>query len=271
MDRADIKALNTSHDVVKARFFTADQFRRRNGLDSHTGLCAGLVQVWWSCVRFGRDGLETVRNARPQVVADVRLRQARSYYWSEFPSETDMNSAATGEFMRLKYPGQTLANIHALCRAHHAESLFEFDLMSQHSAQIVLRHAFTSLTPSDFDVLATNTQEGLRLMVLRYHAPNRKSGRAGHRIAFVREPADRIRFFDPNCGEIVFLGMKPFGRWLLDYWNLSAYSMYVADPVPGVPPVRVFQFDSTFWTPTLPGPDASSAADPSIRTSSPYS
>jgi virulence surface antigen len=244
MQIREVENLNLRHQV-EAKSFTQDRFRRKNGLDPRMGLCAGLVQLWWAGLRQNQNTLDLLRNATPGLVNQVVDRQARSFYFGELPNAAEMDDE-TIFWLKFKYGKPNTREVQLLCRQHEVKELHELDLILEHEAPIVERRAFPCFSPELLDALTVPADSGLRLLLLRYQAPGRKSGQSGHRVALAVNPNGSCRFFDPNCGEMTFPDLRRFRAWFADFWPISDYNSLIEQPVPGTPALRLYRFGCAF-------------------------
>jgi hypothetical protein len=134
--RAAIEEMNAKHQITRAFFYSQDQFCRQFQIKVGTGLCAGLVQLWWSEKRRGKDAIERLRNATPALVHDVLVSQARSIYLKDIPlTEGELNSTEA-ELLKFKYGTDSLSEIIALQDIFGVKSMLEVDLALQQEAGI---------------------------------------------------------------------------------------------------------------------------------------
>jgi hypothetical protein len=240
MRRQAIERLNRHHHVVEAKDFTQAWFRRRNGLDPKSGLCAGLVQLWWASVCKGEDGIELLRTASSALVKEIVNRQLRSFYFRKTPNERDLDD--DGVFwLKAKYGMTDLREIRSLCRKYGAQELLELDLILEHQSRIIDRKAFFRLSPDLLDAF-TVPDRGLRLLLLRYVHAGCRGGQSGHRLALAVGSDGRCKFFDPNRGEITFRNLFHFRTWFAEFWQLCEYKSLIERPVADIPPLRLYRF-----------------------------
>jgi hypothetical protein len=260
MQNSTIQQLARHDSVVKAKFFSQQWFRRKNGLDSKLGLCSALVQLWWASVREGEDGIELLKNASPSLVEEIVNRQLRSYYFGKTPTEDTLDEE-TVYWLGAKYGRTDLQEIRRLCETYGADDLLELDLILAHQAIIVAKQSFSSVTPDFLDAFALTPGPGLRLLLLRHVDPRRRGGQAGHRLAMAVDSEGGCKFFEPNRGEMTFNTLLDFRAWFAGFWQVCEHKPKIEQPVADVPPLRLYRFGSALATTDLLIPSNSSSKE----------
>lgn len=239
--RAAIEEMNARHRIGRARFYGQRQFCRQFQIGAGTGLCAGLVQVWWGEWRRGNDAIERLRSATPALVRDVLVSQARSVYLKNIPlTEGDLNATET-ELLRFKYGIANLSEIMALRDLFGVESVLELDLVLQHEAPIQARSMFTDFGSGVLDALTMCKDPGLRLLMIHYNR-KRRAGQHGHRTGLAVERDGSCAFYDPSMGEIAFSRLADYGAWLREYWSVRGWSEWLRRGTADLPPIQIFRF-----------------------------
>jgi len=244
-----LECLNRRHNIIEANEFSQDWFRRKHGLNPDMGLCAGLVQVWWSSVRRGEDGIAALKDASLPLLKEIIARQLRSFYFGRTPSEAELDEKAAF-WLNAKYGRQDLREIESLCQQYGASELLELDLILEHQSMIVEKHSFSKFSPELLNVFIVPAEPGLRLMLLRYAHAGRRGGQCGHRMAMAVQPDGSSKFFDPNQGELTFRALQEFKEWFGDFWQISEYKRGIEQPVADIPPLRLYRF--SYKVETLP-------------------
>jgi len=239
--RAAIEEMNAGHHITRAYFYSQDQFCRQFQIKVGTGLCAGLVQVWWSERRRGNDAIDRLRNATPELVRDVLVSQARSVYLKDIPpTEQDLN-ATEAELLRFKFGSDNLSEIMALRDLLGVNNVLEVDLALQHEAQIQARSMFSEWSSSVVDALTDCRDPGLRLLMIHYRREKR-AGRGGHRSGLTVEEDGSCAFYDPSTGEITFSRLADCAVWLKEYWSVRGWSQLLRRGATDLPPIQIFCF-----------------------------
>jgi hypothetical protein len=236
-----LEHLNRRHDILEAHDFSQDWFRRKHGLDPGFGLCAGLVQVWWSYVRRGEDGIAVLKDAPLALVKEIIARQLRSFYFGRTPNETELDEE-TAFWLKAKYGKEDLREIQSLCQQYGVSELLELDLALEHQSMIVDKHSFSEFSPELMDRLTVPVEPGLRLLLLRYVHAGRRGGQCGHRMAMAVQADGCSKFFDPNQGEMTFKTLQQFKEWFADFWEICEYKPRIERPVADIPPFRLYRF-----------------------------
>lgn len=244
MRRAELEAVNQRHGVSATRFFTQEQFRRKYPFPSGLGLCSALVQVWWSYSKRQEDGLTAIVGATPTVLYDVRLRHICSFYFRIAPSESEITPIHKS-WLQLKYGVTTLAELDALRSKYGAKSFLDLDLILQHEERIIDQTSFGSYSEKVIDALDVSGEPGLRLILLRYALPSRRSGESGHRFAVAVDHDQTCRLFDPNCGEITVRKSVDFSAWFSDFWTVSGYQQLTSASRFDMTSIYTYRFGKT--------------------------
>lgn len=244
--QAAIAEMNRRYELSRAYFFSQRLLRQKFGLTVSPGLCAGLVQVWWTELRKGNDAIHHLRHATPSLLRDVLLSQIRSWYLAKLPSSEDLCDSATIELFRFKYGEERLDVIYSLQQLFGIDDALELDLVLQHDSPIYRRFAFDRLDQGVIDALTDREVPGLRLVLSRYRHRQRAKGESGHRSAFVLEPAGPCRFYDPSWGELSFSSVELFAEWFREYWKVARWEQMLLRRAPGSAPIRIFCFGGAF-------------------------
>jgi hypothetical protein len=240
--RMAVRELNNKHQLTRAFFFSQSRFRWRFGVMFPMGLCAGLVQVWWSELRKGNDAIVSLRNATPNLVRDVVLSQARSIYLKEFPDSDSGLTDAELDLLTFKYGANTLAEINSLQKLFDVETALEMDLVLQHGAKVAEKREFTYFCRDVGSALTQSGEAGLRVLLTRYAASGEGRGETGHRSGLVIHDDGSCRYYDPNRGEMSFATTDHFEAWFAEYFVLSGWDVFAQRGYSESPPIRIFRF-----------------------------
>ena len=240
-----IEKINSLHRPTSIRFLRQAWFRRVLGVNFPTGLCAGLVQVWWSELRKGNDAIRLLGNATPLLLRDILLSQLRSVYLREFPSSDNDFSAFERRLIAFKYGKVTLSEVQALQNLFCAPSVLELDLTLQHELPIIGWQNFARFDARVLGTIKETKHPGLHLFLTRYTGKKRLV-ETGHRSALATDVDGACRFYDPNWGEVTFATLDDFASWFADYWTIRRWNDLAQRVISGSPPIRVFSFGSTF-------------------------
>jgi hypothetical protein len=232
--------LNRRHLVTDAQSFSQHWFRRKYGLAPSMGLCAGLLQAWWTSVRKGDDGIALLRNAPIDLVKEIVQRQFHSYYFARTPSDADLDEE-TVYWLTTKYGNADLHALQTLCHQYGCRELLELDLALDHGAYILDRLSLSTFSSELLDAFIIPADPGLRMLLLRYAHTGSRGGQCGHRLGMVVTPHGTAKFFDPNYGELTFTTLQQFRDWFGDFWEISEYKSGVEHPVAEIPPFRFYR------------------------------
>ena len=239
--RVAIEEMNAKHQITRAFFYSQDQFCRQFQIKVGTGLCAGLVQVWWSEKRRGNDAIARLRNATPALVHDVLVSQARSIYLKDIPATEGKLNRTEAELLKFKYGTDSLSEIIALQDIFGVKTMLEVDLTLQQEARIEDRWMFTEWGSSVVDALTNSRDPGLRLLMLHYRR-TRRGGEGGHRSALTIEEDGSCAFYDPSTGETTFPQISDFAIWIKEYWSVRGWAQLLRRGATDLPPIQVFFF-----------------------------
>lgn len=239
--RDAINELNAGHPLIRASFYNQRQFCRQFQIDEELGLCAGLLQVWWGEKRSGKNAIEQLRNATPEVVRDVLFAQARSVYLKSVPSTERGLNATEAELLRFKYGTADLSEIAALGELFGAKNALELDLALQHRSPIHKRWMFAEFGSRVVDVLTESQDPGLRLLMIHFNRKKR-AGQLGHRSGLAVEKDGSCSFYDPSTGEMAFSRLNDYGVWLREYWPIRGWSKLLERGTTDLPPIQIFHF-----------------------------
>jgi ribosomal protein L21 len=241
--RAAFEEINRRHRVSRAYFFSQKDFRRQFKIDIPIGLCAGLVQVWWSELRKGNDAIRCLQEATPKLIGDVLLSQARSFYLQEFPPLNRDLRAAEVKLLEFKYGEHRVSLIESLYRLFGVSNCLELDLALLHGLPVIKKWDFSHLASDIVKALTESPRPGLYVFLIRFwhrKQASRERGHRGHRIALVIEPAGSCRFYDPRRGEMSFSAFDQFTAWFTDYWTTEGWGYYLQRGFPPPVPVQLF-------------------------------
>ncbi len=216
--------INRRHQVGRAVLFTQKHFQRRFKLDIPIGLCAGLIQVWWSEIRKGRDAIKSILEAGPKLIGDVLLAQARSFYLEEFPPKHRRLRSSEVRLLEFKYGEHRASSIESLYRAFGVTNCLELDIALLHGLPIVKNWVFSYNAADIVKAFMEGVDADLYVFVTRFWRSRQErgeKGHRGHRTALVIEPTGLCRFYDPRRGEMLFAGLDHFTEWFPDYWTIE--------------------------------------------------
>lgn len=241
--RAAFEEINRRHRVVRACFFSQRDFREQFKIDIPIGLCAGLVQVWWSELRKGNDAIRCLQEATPKLVGDVLWSQARSFYLQEFPPINRDLRTAEVKLLEFKYGDHSAPLIESLCGLFGVSDCLELDLALLCGLPIMRRWGFSHRVSDIVDALTESPRPGLYVFLIRFwhrKQVSRERGHRGHRIALIIEPAGACRFYDPRRGEMSFSTLDQFTAWFTDYWEIEDWDYYLQRGFPPPVPIQLF-------------------------------
>jgi len=241
---AALQDLALRHDVLEVKLFSQEAFRSKHGVSPTVGLCAGLVQAWWSSVRCGEDGIAVLEDCTPTIVRSVLAQQLRSAYFEKIPSETAIDPE-TDYWLRIKYGRRSLQELRSLCVHHQVANLLELDLVLQYQSIIVERHIFPAFSAQLLGAFSESIEPGLRLLLLRYSHPGRRGGQCGHRVGLHLDKQGVAKLFDPNHGEVTFRSIQQFQSWFLEFWRVCEYRPRLEESVANSPPFRLYRLRQT--------------------------
>lgn len=246
MSQAAFEELNCRHRVTRAYFFGQRDFLKQFPIELPIGLCAGLVHVWWAELRKGNDAIRCIQRASPELVRDVLLSQARSFYLQEFPPNNRRLRTPESELLKFKYGEHTVSSIKALFKLFGVDNALELDLVLLHNLPILKRWQFSHLALDIVNAFTGWARPGLYLLLTRFRHSKRASGEGGHRCALVIEAPGSCRYYDPRWGEMSFSELNQFARWFKDYWTGERWDFFAQRVAPFSPPVRLFAFGGMF-------------------------
>ncbi len=243
---AQLAELGRRHQVSRAVSFSFKDFRERIGRNVPRGLCAGLVQVWWTELRKGKDAIRSLRAAKPSLVRHVLLSQARSCYLRHVPATDADLTVSEAALLEFKYGGAKLSQIAWLRSVFGVGSLMELDLVLHHGLPIAQRWDFVNVGTEFLNRVKECTRPGLHLFLFRYLNPNRAARETGHRSALVVRVGGSCVFYDPKLGELSFLAINNFTAWFAEYLSLQHWDWLFQKGTPFWPPVRIYFFGGRF-------------------------
>jgi hypothetical protein len=241
-----VKQVNRRHQIVRACFIAQGSLRKKLGQRFPTGLCAGLVQVWWAELRKGNDAIYCIERAPASLIREVLLYQVRSIYLKELPDSDNGFSVSETELLRFKYGAGKLSEVESLQRLFGVGSALELDLVLQHELPILQKWEFAHFGLDVVNALAQSGHVGLHLLLIRFRRAKRLSGEIGHRTALVIEAGGSCRYYDPRWGELVFSEVAHFVDWFTDYWMVGGWERKMQRGLPTCPPIRIFVFGGAF-------------------------
>ncbi|MBV9761221.1 MAG: hypothetical protein JO340_11710 [Acidobacteriaceae bacterium] len=241
-----IEEMNRRHPVTRAYFLSQRLLRETFGLRLRTGLCAGLVQVWWRELQKGHDAICQIQHATPSLLRDILLCQIRSIYTLKPLDSQDLCDASTIDLFRFKYGEERLEAIYSLQQLFGVADALELDLVLQHYAPICRRSTFDRFDQAVIDALIEPGLPGLRLLLTRYRHRGRANGDSGHRSGFVLESAGSCRYYDPNWGEWSFSSVDLFAEWFREYCKIARWEQLLLRGAPNSDPIRIFCFGGAF-------------------------
>ena len=246
MDRhRSFEAINSRHRVRRAFFCNEESFRKQFDVDVPIGLCAGLVQVWWSEISNGNDGIKCIHEASPSLVRRVVLSQLMSVYLRELPHDDSHLQVSEAAQLRFKYGDYRIAGIKDLQKTFDVESLLELDLILHYGLPIRRKWQCSHSIVEIVTDLREYAQPGLYLLLIRFWDSKRVNGEKGHRTALVIEEGGICRFYDSRWGEISFVHVDDFADWFIDYWQTQRWDFFLQRGVPPSAPLRIFGFGGT--------------------------
>lgn len=233
-------ALASRHHSSRLVIYSEADFRRDSNIHVRIGLCAGLVSVWCSEQRYGRDGIKCIQEVTPSLVQRVLLGQAVSFYLKSLPANDQILTPAESALLNVKYGAGGVCSARNLLEMMPARDLLELDLMLQHRMPVVRTWELLSHSVRDVvNAISSDFTPGLYMFVLRYwHA--RRGGERGHRITVLIEEK-RCKFYDPGIGELQFGCLDDLCAWLYDYWIIARWDRLLRRRnSPVSPPIRIF-------------------------------
>lgn len=244
--QSTLEELNRRHQVSRAYFFSQKDFRRQFNIDFPIGLCAGLVQAWWTELRKGNDAIACLKDATPKLIGNVLLSQARSFYLKEFPPANRSLLPYEAELLSFKYGEHRVSSIRALWELFGVNNCLELDLALLHDLPILRKWQFSHLASDIVKVLTENPRPSLYLLLFRFWDSKRASAERGHRVALVIEAAGSCRFYDPRWGEMSFAGLDQFTGWFTEYWTAQRWDYFLQRGVPPSVPIQLFALGDAF-------------------------
>jgi hypothetical protein len=241
--------MNRRHQIRRAYFFSQKDFRRQFKIDIPIGLCAGLVQAWWSELQKGNDAIRCLQEATPQLIGEVLLSQARSFYLKEFPPHNRSLRASEVKLLEFKYGEHSVSLINSLYRLFGVSNCLELDLALLHGLPIIKRWEFSHLASDIVNALTESPHPGLYVLITRFWHRQQASGERGHRghrIALAIEAAGSCRFYDPRRGEMSFSTLDQFTEWFTDYWTTERWDYYLQRGFPPPIPIQLFALGGRF-------------------------
>jgi hypothetical protein len=242
----EFEELNRRHQISRAYFFSQKDFRRQFKIDIPIGLCAGLVQVWWSELQKGNDAIKSLQDATPRLVGDVFLSQARSFYLKEFPPQNRDLRTSEVKLLEFKYGEHSVPLIESLYSLLDVSNCLELDLALLHGLPIIKRWQFSHLASDIVNALRESALPGLYVLLIRFWHSKHVSGETGHRIALAIEEGGSCRFYDPRRGEMSFSTFDQFIEWFTDYWTTEQWDYFLQRGVPPAAPLQLFALGGRF-------------------------
>ena len=245
----EFEELNRRHEISRAYSFSQKDFRRQFKINIPIGVCSGLVQVWWSELQKGNDGIKCLKEATPKLVGDVLLSQARSFYLNEFPPLNRELRTSEVKLLDFKYGDHQVPRIESLYRLLGVTNCLELDLVLLHGAPIIKRWQFSHLASDIVNALRESGWPGLYMLLTRFWHRKQVSGETGHqghRLALAIDAAGACRFYDPRRGEVSFSTFDQFTDWFTDYWTTERWDYYLQRGFPAAVPIQLFALGGSF-------------------------
>ncbi len=242
----EFEELNRRHQISRAYFFSQKDFRRQFKIDIPIGLCAGLVQVWWSELQKGNDAIKSLQDATPRLVGDVLLSQARSFYLKEFPPQNRDLRTSEIKLLEFKYGEHSVPLVESLYSLLDVSNCLELDLALLHGLPIIKRWQFSHLASDIVNALRESALPGLYVLLIRFWHSKQVSGETGHRIALAIEAGGLCRFYDPRQGEMSFSTFDQFTEWFTDYWTTERWDYFLQRGSPPAAPLQLFALGGRF-------------------------
>ncbi|WP_213807393.1 hypothetical protein [Granulicella sp. dw_53] len=230
--------INRRHGVMESLFSERD-FRARTGLTIPIGLCAGLVQTWWREVQKGNDGIECLRRSSAALARDVVIAQVLNVYLKRVPETQEVLNFSEAALMRCKY-GETIAGLRTLQRRCMVDNLLELDLVLHFGMPLTSRWELPNCVTNVTELIMTQKEPGLFVLIMRFSDPSRASGERGHRTALSVEDTGVCRFYDPWWGEVRFCSVNHFASWFMDYWTTQKWGYVLGRGKILSPPIQVY-------------------------------
>lgn len=231
--------------VSRCVLFSQKDFWEQANMRPGMGLCAGLLQVWWSYVQNGQDGIAVLQH-KPQEMTDaVYCAQLRSVYFRRAPIVGDRLSSAEAQLLILKYGHYAPLHVGSLVEKFGVRSLLELDLVLQLRVPIVARWEFSHSADSILQLVVPTEIPILYVVILRYWDSKRQSAERGHRIAFVCDLSGGVRFYDPRWGEVYCKRVDDFRLWFVEYWRTAEWDRILLRGSPPTPQIRVYEMAGT--------------------------